>query len=379
VVNILIIYSLKIFIQKIKFRHYLLSELKSYYYGLSKDVKMKKLILKFSFLICPFLLISQTEIFIHQVCQQKVIGVINHPEIVGVMVDKETLKFLIPRYNEPTRISFNIDTAGYRAERVWVDSVTSKIDLWIYNCGSYKSKVDNPNLLTKDERINNIYFDYLAQKYPNDEDYVKYFDNFLIEYITNNPKSFLSIVYATKLTNIRDNKFGEILKNLEPSNSFYPTYQKAKNKLMYKKSLMIGESIDDLKAKKLDGSNFFLSDVKSKVTILMFWQSTCSWSRKLIPKISEIQKKFTKEQLSVIYFSLDENKVLWQEASNSYNIPDINISDLEGVFGKTSLKFGISATPYFLILNKEKKLRTVTFGNEIILVENELSKILAEK
>jgi thiol-disulfide isomerase/thioredoxin len=346
---------------------------------LSKDAKMKKLILKFSFLICPFLLISQTEIFIHQVCQQKVIGVINHPEIVGVMVDKETLKFLIPRYNEPTRISFNIDTAGYRAERVWVDSVTPKIDLWIYNCGSYKCKVDNPNLLTRDERINNIYFDYLAQKYPKDEDYVKYFDSFLTEYITNNPKSFLSIVYATKLTNIRDDKFGEILKNLEPSNSIYPTYQKAKNKLMYKKSLAIGESIGDFKAEKLDGSNFFLSNVKSKVTILMFWQSTCSWSKKLLPKISEIQKKFTKEQLTIVYFSLDENKALWQDVSMEHKISEFNISDLKGVFGEIPLKFGINATPYFLILDKEKKLRTVTFGNELILIESELNKLLVEK
>jgi Thioredoxin-like len=87
----------------------------------------------------------------------------------------------------------------------------------------------------------------------------------------------------------------------------------------------------------------------------MVWQSGCSGAKQMFSKMAEIQSKYSNKGLDLVYFSLDEDKTSWKETSTNYKIQAINISDLQGFNGKTALKFGITAIPFFLILDKEKK------------------------
>jgi hypothetical protein len=55
-------------------------------------------------------LFAQTDIYIHQECHQKNIGMLSHNDLVGIRVDKETLKFSVPKFDEPTQIVFSVDS-----------------------------------------------------------------------------------------------------------------------------------------------------------------------------------------------------------------------------------------------------------------------------
>jgi thiol-disulfide isomerase/thioredoxin len=339
--------------------------------------------LKFSyFLFLIFLSISsnaQVEVFIHQKCHSRAIGVINHPEIIGTEIDNETTRFIIPTQEEPMRISFHIDTVGFKIERMWIDSSTKIVDLTVFNCSSYRCAIENANILTKEERINGLYFDYLAQKYGDDKDlYLQKFNAFIVEYIKNNPDSFLSLNYISKFTG-KDSEIAELLKIVEPTNSRYPSFQKMKNRIVYKNQIKINSPIPDFESQQINEQPFSTFSLKNKATLVFFWQSGCRWSVKSIPKILEIQEKYANKGVEVIFFNLDENKALWKENSTKFGIKDINISDGQGFYGKTPLSLGVSATPYFFLLDKEKKIQLVTFGDETPLVERELIKIIDQK
>ena len=324
------------------------------------------------------LLMAQTEVYVHQSCQKKVVGVINHPEIVGRDIDAETILFNFPAESEPTRISFHIDTAGFKVERIWIDSSSKRIDLWVYNCKAYQSRVEHPNLLTREERTNNLYFDYLAQKFTDREAYVRAFNDFLTHYIQDNPDSYLSLNYVSKFAGT-DTEIAELLKILEPANSKYSTFQKMKNRLLYKGKAKLGEPLPGFEAVQLDGKPFTSKSIDGKATVVMFWQSGCKWSKKVIPSMSNLQQKFFAQGVQFVYFSLDENRALWQESSATEHIGNWNISDLQGVYGKVPLEMGVSSTPSFFVLDGEHKVRLFTFGNEVGLVESELKRILKKR
>jgi thiol-disulfide isomerase/thioredoxin len=329
-------------------------------------------------LFFPLMLFAQTDIYIHQECHQKNIGVLSHNDFVGIKVDNETLRFSVPKFDEPTRIIFSVDTAGFKVERVWVDSATKRVDLWIYNCNSYRSSVKNANLLTKEERINGYYFEYINQKFTDRAPYLRAFNEFLMDYIQKNPNSFLSLDYAARLTEASDGQLLKALNILEPANGRYPTYQKLKNKLLYKNAIKMNEPIFDFGGQTLDGTNFSIKDVNNRATLIMIWQGGCSRAKKIFPQIAALQNKYAKDGLGVVYFSLDDDRASWKEISINYNIPHVNISDLQGFNGKTALQFGITAIPAFFLLDKEKKVRMVTVGDEAALIEIELKKILKE-
>jgi thiol-disulfide isomerase/thioredoxin len=329
-------------------------------------------------LLSPIAVFAQTAIYIHQECHQKKIGVLSPNDLVGIRVDKETIKFATPKYDEPTCIVFSVDTAGYKVEKVWVDSATKRIDLWVYNCNGYRSSVKNANLLTKEDRINKFYFEYLERRFTERESYLRAFNDFLMDYIQKNPTSFLSLDYASRLTDASDAKLREALNLLEFANGHYPTFQKLKNKLLYKNAIKMNEPIFDFGGMTLDSTPFSINDVNNKATLIMVWQSGCSAAKKIFPEIAVMQNKYAKDGLGVIYFSLDEDKASWKEISMNYKIPNVNISDLQGFNGKTALQFGITAIPAFYILDKEKKVKLVNFGDDAALLEAALKKILKE-
>jgi thiol-disulfide isomerase/thioredoxin len=329
-------------------------------------------------LFFPIAVLAQTDIYVHQDCHQKKIAVLSPNGLVGIQEDKETLKFAVPQYDEPTCVVLSVDTAGSRIEQVWVDSATKRIDMWIYNCKTYRSGVKNANLLTKEHRINKYYFDYLAHRFPDRGLYLRAFNDFLMDYIQKNPKSFLSLDYAARLTEASDAQLREALNILEPANGHYLTFQKLKNKLLYKNAIKMNEPIFDFGGRTLDSTYFSIKDVNNKATLIMVYESGCSGAKNIFPQIAAIQSKYVKDGLGVVYFSLDEDKASWKNISTNYKIPDVNISDLQGFNGKTALQFGITAIPAFYILDKDKKVRLVTFGEEAALLEIELKKLLKE-
>ena len=95
--------------------------------------------------------------------------------------------------------------------------------------------------------------------------------------------------------------------------------------------------------------------------------------------MSNLQQKFFAQGVQFVYFSLDENRALWQESSATEHIGNWNISDLQGVYGKVPLEMGVSSTPSFFVLDGEHKVRLFTFGNEVGLVESELKRILEKR
>lgn len=321
---------------------------------------------------------AQIKIYVHQHCGQKPIGIFNHPELTGTLVDSATTLFSIPKPEEPIKLSFYIDTVGFRIEHIWVEPNSLKFDIWLYHCKQYFCKITPLNELSKEDKINSYYIDYLGYRNEDRQQYIKKYNEFMTQYIKEHPNSFLSLAYALNIVGASDEDMIALLKILEPANGQYPSFQKAKNRLLYKNASKIGEPIVNFEALTLTGDTFSTKKLHSaRGNVYMFWHAGCAWSKKMFPKMFELQRAYEKKGITFVYFSLDENQNLWEAISKEFSIPANNVSDLKGWYGPTPLKWGVSASPYFFITDAQNKLRTVTFGNEAGILEAEI-KLLAQ-
>ncbi len=136
------------------------------------------------------------------------------------------------------------------------------------------------------------------------------------------------------------------------------------------RKLAIGQTAPDFTAKTLKGKKIQLSKVKSGHTLLVFWASWCPHCTATLPKLKKYYDPAHPEKLQIIAISVDDNKrdVEKEIKKEGYQWP--NIAQLKGWDSPIAVEYGVSSTPTFILLDKDKKILAKP-GNI-----NELEKIL---
>lgn len=128
------------------------------------------------------------------------------------------------------------------------------------------------------------------------------------------------------------------------------------NKLDLIKRMAIGQPAPNFTFKDDLGNSLELEKIKSAKTVIVFWASWCPHCDEILPILKEFYNPDNTSQLEIIGVSVDHDRASWKKAIAEHQYNWINIAELKGWDGPIVEQYGISATPAFLVLDKNKKI-----------------------
>jgi thiol-disulfide isomerase/thioredoxin len=134
------------------------------------------------------------------------------------------------------------------------------------------------------------------------------------------------------------------------------TRKEVMKKLQLAKNLAIGASAPEIKAKDLNGNPFDLDKLKADKTVLAFWASWCPHCiKEALPVLKKMYEE-NKGKFEVVAISVDDDIKDAKNAVTDHGYEWITIAEGKGWDGDIPLEYGISGTPTFFVLDKDKKI-----------------------
>lgn len=133
------------------------------------------------------------------------------------------------------------------------------------------------------------------------------------------------------------------------------TRTEVQNKLDLAKKLAIGAVSPEIKTEDIYGKYFDLYKLDAPKTVLVFWASWCPHCSQTLPKLQQLYNK-NPGKFEVVAVSVDDDLKDLKRAVKDNNYNWINIAEGLGWDGKIPLEYGITGTPTFFVLDKDKKI-----------------------
>ncbi len=110
---------------------------------------------------------------------------------------------------------------------------------------------------------------------------------------------------------------------------------------------------------------------KGKYTILEFWGAKCGPCRTDIPKLKEIYKLYQSDNLEIIGICTEQNKNMWTNAIKDWEIPWMQISDLQGHKSSLYEKYNFRSVPLCILISPDgtilnRTMRDARLNRQII-------------
>ena len=138
----------------------------------------------------------------------------------------------------------------------------------------------------------------------------------------------------------------------------------------------IGNVAQDLKMETIDGEYAKLHDIKSKFTLVYFWEPHCGHCKKTTPKIHELYKQYTRDEFEIFAVYTQADKEEWTDYIFKNEFDDwINVWDN---YNMTNFRFfyNINSTPSIYLLDENKKIIAKRISHETLkeILDIELNK-----
>lgn len=211
--------------------------------------------------------------------------------------------------------------------------------------------------------------------------YVKKIEKDQIDFIFKNPNNLLSLSKMIRLSGNVSKDSLESYYNLLDTN----LQSSKKGQILFEQKkvqkLKVGDTIQNFTAKDLNDKEISLFDFKGKIILLDFWASWCVPCHEQNQKeFSQLHKKYGKDHLVIISYSLDKikDKEKWRKASLNDGITWVNISNLKGFNDPISKQYNISAIPNSFLIDQNgvivKSFLGYNDGDQ--LIEKEILKLM---
>lgn len=139
-----------------------------------------------------------------------------------------------------------------------------------------------------------------------------------------------------------------------------------KEKMKKLEELGFGKTPPSLLAKTLDGEDFNLEQVSSKIILIDFWASWCGPCRLENPHYKKLYDQYNDKGLSIIGYSLDTDKEKWKKAIEKDKISWLNISNLKKQNeDEITKKYQVYGIPANIIIKDGKIAARNLFGSEL--------------
>jgi cytochrome oxidase Cu insertion factor (SCO1/SenC/PrrC family) len=319
---------------------------------------------------------------VYQRCGQKPLAFFykDGPGEEGKKINDSCTAFEVP-VTEPAFVSVMIGDDNWHLKHIWINAHNRSVT--IDNCTGQFIKHDTISLDIDDAPAMQNEAEYMNKKITQDS-FSRAFVSLNLHYIALHPDSFLAVYYLKQIKeSINIDEVRSYRSKIKVNNARYAELADIDAYLQnykFKSIPNIGDNFFEFKAKRADGKTFDSKEINDKVIVMYFCYSGCGPCGRAAVPLNKVYEKYKLSGLEIISFSLDKTDDDWQKSIASHKYPGINVSDLVGFNSPLFLHYNVSAFPFFIVFNKEKKIAMITFGeDEVALVENKVQELLAGK
>lgn len=175
----------------------------------------------------------------------------------------------------------------------------------------------------------NQYFNQLYKSYP--KEYAQKFTDELLGRMGENEavNQYLHSFILTKMLDYKNEEgLSYYLNNYADGCSDNASFNvNTKNLIESLKNCAPGKKAAELKYPNAEGKIISLEETckKNKITLVMFWKSSCSHCEEFHPQLQEIYKKYHEKGLEVYAISIDKEEAPWKNHLLTHQQPWINV------------------------------------------------------
>lgn len=194
----------------------------------------------------------------------------------------------------------------------------------------------------------------------------RYFDYLSPEAKENNKETdVLENFFAKHNDKYTDNLF---IKEISSKNIIYLNDKK------YSK-IPLGSVAPDFNLKDTSGKAISLNNFKGRYLLIDFWASWCGPCRQNNPTLKELNNQYKGKGLQVISISTDKDAREWKKAIKEDKMSWTQGSDLIGASSIAALRYGITAIPFYILLDPDRKIILKSTG-DIEFIREKMKDIL---
>lgn len=255
------------------------------------------------------------------------------------VVKMELFKDQIPEYSISGTTS-NSDLQYYRS--TMTDYQKSLQDI---GNDAYKAQTERDTLLFND----------LREQYESVESKIYNYD---INFISDNPQSFLSLVLLTNYTAgniISKDSLMVLYDGLSTKIKKGPVNDYLINILdLDTPGVEIGEIAPNFRGTTPSGNTVSLAESVGKITLIDFWASWCKPCRVQSPELVELHNKYSSNGLEIISVSLDKKESEWIQAIKDDGLNWLHVSHLKSWFDPIATKYNVKEIPTIFLLDSNR-------------------------
>lgn len=201
-------------------------------------------------------------------------------------------------------------------------------------------------------------------------------DSISAAFVDRNPGSYFSLwLLAHGMYRNDPTKKLTTLNNLSSELRNYPEYRQIKASLSERKYPVIGDPFKEFSLSDIKDSIFNTELIKNKWILLDFWSNGCAPCVRGMDAFVNLYNSLDTSRIAFISVSLDQNRNVWKNSKTSHKIKWANVWQPDNFYGELCLNYNVTAMPFFIIFNREKKIHLITFGDELGLIKSTLQSI----
>lgn len=117
------------------------------------------------------------------------------------------------------------------------------------------------------------------------------------------------------------------------------------------------QSFPDIVMQGPEGDTRSLSELKGKVVLVEFWASWCNvCSEKNCNDLLPLYDMYKDRGFEIFAVSVDEDHRQWINGIETYHLPWIHVSDLQGFASPVSQRFDVNQTPTTYLLDENRNV-----------------------
>ena len=336
----------------------------------------------FFYLLMSFASYAQMELTICESGRSQNVGITYHDDTTGRQINDSCRRYTF-HIDEPEYLFLHTQSQPASHYRIWVDPRHQQRTILVNNSAHTIRAADTLSIERDEELCNTIYTALeLAPSIEKHDSLKRQWLNCLENYIVSHPDSFLALYDLRMVVGTMDIQKAIRYRDLiKKANNGYPIYKEVEKHIAshkYKSIPQIGDTLIAFEAEAPGGKVFKSQTAKGSTILLYFWFAGCSACRKMSDPFKLMYERYKSKGFEIVSVSIDD-EAEWEKASLSLHYPWINIRDLEGQYGLLPNHYNVDAYPSFILFDKERKIKLITDGDELALIEGRVKELLKIK
>jgi len=135
-----------------------------------------------------------------------------------------------------------------------------------------------------------------------------------------------------------------------------PSESRLQSRIKGYQKLSVGTKAPSFAVQDRDGNVMTLENIPAEYVLVIFYVSTCSHCRQLMPNIVEKRRNLPENTLEIIAVSIDENIEEWERYISTNDFEWINVRESKGWDGSVASSYSIFSTPTLFLLDKNRTI-----------------------